>query len=630
MHSIKSLHRLFIFLFGFSILMVSSQTYAAVSQVHLSWQHNPARSMTVMWSSDTSHSPPKVRYGKTTTYGNVVTGVETEHGEYIHTVELTGLTPDTLYHYCISDDGGLWSQDYTFRTAPALGTSGTGGLVFTAVGDKGATSDSTLINSAIAAQNADLHLIAGDLAYTSSDSNYHTWIEQQSVYAASAALMPAWGNHDLDKPPYSFAQAHFAVPTNGTSTERYYSYPVGNTHFLAIDSNTDNSTKPGSAQYTFIESDLAAAASDPNIKWIIVYFHRNVYSGGGNHSDSTSLRANLQPLFDKYNVDLVFQGHNHNYVRTKPLTYDSLIKDNSNNFGPEVYNFSTAGHGQIYLLVGGGGASLHPCSTTPPDWIIRCDSEYSFAHVVIDNDVLTFQALRSDGSILDDGFTVTKSPFADQMFLYFFDEGNGRIATDSSGNGNHGTISGATWTTGKSGGGLSFDGVNDSVFIPRINSDEISLCAWFRKNANDTSYSDAIFGGMRWNSDLQLRQGFDVRFSRGSPDTIRFALITRDRSGNKTIKTAKENLLNSIGSWYHVVGTYNKTTGKQKLYINGQLVDTETHPPGNTIVPLTYYPNIRVGYSRYKKGYFNGVIDDVRFYKRTLSDQEVQELYNSY
>ncbi len=122
MHSTRPLHKLFMFLFGFSTLMFSSQTYAAVSQVHLSWQHDPASSMTVMWSSDNSHSPPMVEYGETTMYGSMTAGVDTVHGEPIHTVELTGLTPDTLYHYRVSDDGGLWSQDYTFRTTPTPGT----------------------------------------------------------------------------------------------------------------------------------------------------------------------------------------------------------------------------------------------------------------------------------------------------------------------------------------------------------------------------------------------------------------------------------------------------------------------------------------------------------------------------
>src|SRR5574341_743887 len=160
MHLIRSLNKLFVFLFSFSTLLFFPQTYAAVSQVHLSWQHDPSSTMTIMWSSDTSHSPPTVEYGETIMYGMAATGMDTQHGESIHTVELTGLIPDTLYHYRVSDDGGVWSQDYTFRTAPAPGTLGTGGLVFTVVGDKDATPNSILINSSLAAQNADLHLIA--------------------------------------------------------------------------------------------------------------------------------------------------------------------------------------------------------------------------------------------------------------------------------------------------------------------------------------------------------------------------------------------------------------------------------------------------------------------------------------
>jgi YD repeat-containing protein len=82
-----------------------------------------------------------------------------------------------------------------------------------------------------------------------------------------------------------------------------------------------------------------------------------------------------------------------------------------------------------------------------------------------------------------------------------------------------------------------------------------------------------------------------------------------------------------VGSWYHVAGTYETATGEQKLYVNGRLVNTQTHPAGNTIVPLTRYADMRIGYSRYRSGYFSGVIDDVRLYDRALTDREVQDVY---
>lgn len=212
---------------------------------------------------------------------------------------------------------------------------------------------------------------------------------------------------------------------------------------------------------------------------------------------------------------------------------------------------------------------------------------------------------------------------------YKFDEGIGRVASDSSGNGNNGSISGATWIVGKIGNGLSFDGVNDYVRVPRMNYDEISICAWFLKNGNDTIRGDGIFGGFRNNSNIQLREGFDVRFSSGAPDTLEFVLVTQDGSGNRTQGIANSNLGNSVGSWFHAAGTYNKTTGEQRLYVNGQLVNTQTHPAGNTIVPQTYYPSMRIGYSAVNSGFFNGIIDEVQLYSRSLSSQEVSDLYSN-
>ena len=227
-----------------------------------------------------------------------------------------------------------------------------------------------------------------------------------------------------------------------------------------------------------------------------------------------------------------------------------------------------------------------------------------------------------------EGKTVYDAYASDRQAQYTFNEGAGTIGNDTSGSGNHGSISGATWSTGKNGGGLSFDGINDYVSVPRINHDEVSVCAWFYKNANDTTSNDAIFSGFRSNSSLQLREGFDVRFPSTAPNTIEFLSITQDGSGTRSTRTVRRNLGNSLGAWHHIAGTYNKTTGVQRLYVDGLSVHTQTHPAGNTIVPLTFYTDMRIGYSRANTGYFNGILDDVRLYRRALTDQEVLDIYN--
>ncbi|TVL99212.1 MAG: hypothetical protein CV087_18775, partial [Candidatus Brocadia sp. WS118] len=183
-------------------------------------------------------------------------------------------------------------------------------------------------------------------------------------------------------------------------------------------------------------------------------------------------------------------------------------------------------------------------------------------------------------------------------------------------------------TTGKNGSGLRFDGVDDYVSIPCMNYDEISITAWFYKNANDTVNADSIFGGWKWNASVQYEEGFELRFFSYNPNELQFGMITKNSSGNRIERFATYKFSNSVGSWYHVAGTYNKTTGEQKLYVNGQLVSTTTHPAGNTVVPLTSYSDMRIGHSRVNNGYFNGTIDDVRIYNRALNNQEVLDVYN--
>ena len=225
-------------------------------------------------------------------------------------------------------------------------------------------------------------------------------------------------------------------------------------------------------------------------------------------------------------------------------------------------------------------------------------------------------------------FTTGAAPDPTLQAHYAFDEGTGVTATDSSGNNRNGTITGATWTTGKIGGAVGFNGTSNYVSIPRLNYDEISVSTWFYKNANDTANADAIFGGWRWDTNLQLREGFDLRFYPSSPDRLDFILTSKSESGTRTTKTGTYSFSNSVGNWYYAAGTYNKTTGEQKLYVDGQLVNTQLHPAGNTIVPLTSYSDMRIGHSRVNNGYMDGKVDEVRVYNRALSDQEVLDLFN--
>lgn len=203
------------------------------------------------------------------------------------------------------------------------------------------------------------------------------------------------------------------------------------------------------------------------------------------------------------------------------------------------------------------------------------------------------------------------------------------MAGDSSGNGHNGAIAGASWTIGNDGSGLSFDGVDDEVSIPVLNSEEVSFSAWFYKNANNPLRYSFIFDGIRTHSNSQLNEGFALKFLKRNPNVVGFAVVTQNSNGRRKLRTASYDLGNSVGSWYHVAGTYDKATGEQKLYVNGQLVRMVRHPAGNGIVPLTSYPGMKIGNSLSKKGCFNGVIDGVCISTRALTEQEVLDIYNN-
>ena len=248
------------------------------------------------------------------------------------------------------------------------------------------------------------------------------------------------------------------------------------------------------------------------------------------------------------------------------------------------------------------------------------------------DNLITVTATDSSANTSSDTLTVTYTPITDTTLKasYSFDQSSGSTLTDSSGNNYNGTITGATWTSGKVGSGaLSFNGTSDYVAIPRMNYDEITLSAWFYKNADDLTSADAIFGGWRWNSSVSLQEGLDLRFPINSPDTISIVMVTTDG----TAKFSKSSYYNfgsgkANNAWHHVAVTYNKADGNQRLYVDGVLRDTDLHAAGNTIVPLAAYTDMRIGYSRVNNGYFSGMVDEVRLYDRVLSDSEVKNLYN--
>jgi len=187
---------------------------------------------------------------------------------------------------------------------------------------------------------------------------------------------------------------------------------------------------------------------------------------------------------------------------------------------------------------------------------------------------------------------------------------HGNILQDFSGYGNHGTIYGATWTQGKFGKALSFDGVDDYVDCGNDESleyfDEITVTAWAELNVIDPDSWDRIVDSKRWgiqDSFLLFRNKNDNLWRWGIYDTKFKEIASKD-----TIET---------GVWYFLAGTFKD--GTSKFYVNGVLQGER-----NDITSARLQTQgIRVGHFN-SANCPNGTIDEVRIYNRALSEEEIR------
>lgn len=224
-----------------------------------------------------------------------------------------------------------------------------GNFNFVAAGDWGCGKDAHNTFGMMKTMEPELYLALGDYSYEPSLGCWFNIVE-----SAGSSLRVVVGNHDAEGSLVHTLMNKFNL------AKQYYSFDYHNAHFLALSSELDSGEDPG--QFKFAREDLGMAKSNPNIDWIIVYFHRPFYSGSG--LDSTGMRDMYHPLFERYGVDLVLTGHAHNYQRSYPLSYNTarpgrpLIADHN-----QFQYVNTTG--TIFTIAGTGGESIQGVEKKP-------------------------------------------------------------------------------------------------------------------------------------------------------------------------------------------------------------------------------------------------------------------------
>ena len=327
-----------------ALIMSSVLLNAKPTRIVLTWTGDPATSQTVTWRTPTANDDvtaqcapllkhtddmakqaqdvPAITEKVTTVDGAVV---------YHHSASFTSLKSSVFYAYRVND-GTTWSEWNRFRTADSTAQP----FKFIYLGDVQNniySAWSILARSAFTkAPDARFMLYAGDLVNRGkNDNEWHEFFDGLGFISRMMPALPVPGNHDASKeitrvdgsraidPLYL---AHFDLPKNGPPVddlqESAYYLDYQGVRFVAL--NTNSYKDPD--QLAWLEETLASSTAN----WTIVFQHHPLFSTGSDRN-ARDLRNTLMPVFQRYKVDLVLQGHDHRYGRTNKILDGETVAD---------------------------------------------------------------------------------------------------------------------------------------------------------------------------------------------------------------------------------------------------------------------------------------------------------------
>jgi len=354
-------------------------------QIILTWSSDPSTSMDIQWRTNTIVNASTLKYRKkgTTKVYSTVAGRKLLEDRMLtndrfsnhYTAKLKNLNPGTTYQYQIESQND-WTENETFTTSSTISS-----FSFLWFGDTHFSPQfgEILHKGWVAHPDASFFSIVGDLV--SDGLNRNQWdalFEYSKETASRIPFMSVPGNHDnragLGAKLYCDL---FSYPMNGPEgvpKEQTYSFIYKNVLFLMIDA-----TSPINAQTDWIEKQLATTKAT----WKIAMFHFAPYNREEPYLD---IQKAWIPLFDKYHVDMVFGGHLHYYMRSKPMKGGKIVPS---------YKEGTA-----YVISVGISNSDQQFDVEPYAEVTDSKGQL-FQYVKIDGNTLHFESVNAQGKLID-------------------------------------------------------------------------------------------------------------------------------------------------------------------------------------------------------------------------------------
>ncbi len=330
--------------------------------------------------------------------------------QYSHKVVVNDLTAGTSYCYRVGDaEKNMWSDTCTFTTDNADST-----FSFVTIADVQASSDENFAKAAKVMKaaldtepNAEFIVKLGDFVNDNTNEEWDWYFNNFAFANNNTTLVPVAGNHDgniTNKFNTNVFKNTFCLDESDNQSIEgvYYSFDYGDAHIAVL--NTNDMYPMSQAQKNWLINDMKQS----DAKWKIVFMHRALYSAGKNINkpDTIIMRNTLLPIFDEIDIDLVYAGHDHMYMRTTPVYNDKATEVTT---VKEIYNgveteFDLNPTGTVHIIPSTAGTKRYSVNedAIPPILDVAdvalstSDKGGCFTTTTIDGDYLTYKAYVID------------------------------------------------------------------------------------------------------------------------------------------------------------------------------------------------------------------------------------------
>ena len=382
------------------------QQTGSFERIILTWSADPATSQAVTWRTSAANMQAVAQIAQAEAspdFGNnarmfsaTTTALQYDDRKiYYHSVNFTNLTPNTLYAYRVGN-GEQWSEWFQFRTAHDQPEP----FSFIYFGDAQNNIRSLwsrAIRSAILESPRARFLIhAGDLVnHGDSDDEWGEWFDAAGWLFAMVPSLPATGNHEYYSEKTSAKRLspywgpQFMLPENGIAElkETVYYIDYQGVRIIVLNSN-----KKLEKQARWLEDILDR---NPN-HWTVIAFHHPVNTTYYIENEK-KLDTIWKPIFEKYNVDLILQGHEHIYAR---------------GFGRETNTRQAAGPLYITSV---SGPKMYKIKNRR--WLDRVGENLQLFQVIsVSRNILHYRAITVTGELYD-AFNLLKEKNGKKVFI---------------------------------------------------------------------------------------------------------------------------------------------------------------------------------------------------------------------